>query len=90
MRSYLQPLAHHLDHPERLLLRGGDGRFFVWRGESAQSPPEEIEPRLATWLVAQERVEVLAPPLMWLHVDDLPLAAPVSSPSPSIGRDAAR
>ena len=34
--------------------------------------------------------DLLAPPLMWLHVDDLPLAAPVSSPSPSIGRDAAR
>ncbi|MDQ3044970.1 MAG: hypothetical protein M3R06_07460 [Chloroflexota bacterium] len=89
MLSYLQPVAQHLDHPERLLLRSGDGRFFVWRGESAQDRPEEIDQPLARWLVAQERIEVLPAPLMWFRVDDLPLAAPVSSPSPSIGRDVA-
>ena len=72
MPEYLQPMAQHRDHPERLLLRAASGRTFVWFGDEPRAVPEEIEPATAAWLLGQAAIRPLALPV-WLHVGDLPV-----------------
>jgi hypothetical protein len=73
MPTYLQPIAQHRRFPTRLLLRGDDDRYYVWRGDVPGAPVEEIEAGTAGWL----RGPTLTTPVeggVWLHVDDLPTA----------------
>jgi hypothetical protein len=88
MPEYLQPVAQHPDHPERLLLRSSDGRFFVWSGEDPGRLPEEIEPATARWLLQSSPLKGLTARL-WFHRDDLPLAPEPSRVSPDRSPDGA-
>jgi len=74
MPIYVQPIAQHLAHPERLLLRAEDDRAFVWLGDDPDATPEEIDPRTAAWLQTRPWLHPLPLPRFWLHVADLPLA----------------
>jgi hypothetical protein len=71
--DYLQPIAQHVDHPERLLLRDGEGRWFVWTGERPEEAPAEIPAATAEWLLTQAGLEVIEGPNVWIHKNDLPL-----------------
>ena len=83
MAIYVQPIARHLAYPERFLLRGEDGGWYVWMGTDPESSPEEIPAQIAAWLL--ERCWMLGvAPTAWVHVDDLPLAAR-RHPSPRPG-----
>jgi hypothetical protein len=73
MPAYLQPIAQHRLFPTRLLLRGDDGRDYVWLGAAPGAPIEEIAPGTARWLQASRWTEPI-PSRVWLHVDDLPIA----------------
>ena len=74
MPTYVQPIACHLVYPERFLLRGEDGGWYVWTGTAAGSVPEEIPAATAAWLL-DRRWMIYVAPTAWVHVDDLPLAA---------------
>ena len=81
MPIYVQPIAQHLAHPERLLLRTEDDRAFVWLGDDPTARPEEIDPRTAAWLQTRPWLRPLPLPRFWLHVADLPLAEVTSQES---------
>lgn len=70
--TYVQPVASHTCHPERLLVRDETGRFHLWQGtgEAMMDIPSE----LASWII--ERAEMLPLPLprLWFDVETLPLA----------------
>ena len=85
MPTYVQPIAQHRVHPERLLLAADDGRSYVWRGDDPDAGPEEIESSTATWLQRRSWLRPLPFPRFWLHVADLPLA-PVPSRESEVGR----
>ena len=70
--DYLQPIAQHVDHPERLLLRAADGRWYVWSGDRPEAKPEEVSARTAAWLLIQPGLRLLPAPHVWLHPADLP------------------
>lgn len=80
MNAYVQPIAQHARHPERLMLRGEDDRYYVWQGDDPTAEPEEIEPATAIWLLTRSALVCLAEPRVWVHVADLPLA-----PTPACG-----
>ena len=74
MHAYVQPIAQHRDHPERLLLRGANGRAYVWCGDDPAGRPEEIDRAVARWLLAGDQLRRLPGPGVWFHAADLPLA----------------
>jgi hypothetical protein len=71
--DYVQPIAQHVDHPERLLLRGADGRWYLWSGDRLESALVEIPSATAAWLLVRPALRLLPGPLVWLHPADLPL-----------------
>ena len=73
IEDYLQPIAQHTAHPERLLLRGADGRWYVWSGERPEAVPEEVSLATAAWLLVQPELRLLPAPHVWLHPADLPM-----------------
>ena len=79
LSAYLQPLAQHRHHPERLLLRGADGRAYVWFGDDPDARPAEIDRAVARWFLQGHDLIRLPSPGIWLHADDLPLAATVGA-----------
>ncbi|CAA9566354.1 MAG: hypothetical protein AVDCRST_MAG73-4165 [uncultured Thermomicrobiales bacterium] len=74
MPTYVQPIAQHRDHPERLLLRGADGRIYVWSGDDPAGSPREIDRAVARWMLAGARLRRIPGPRVWFHAADLPLA----------------
>lgn len=84
LQRYMQPVAVHGAHPERLLLADEDARWFLWMGESGLGPIE-ISRELAAYLLDLPVMWVLeASQRMWFVVDDLPVRAPLGLP---IGRE---
>ena len=73
IQDYVQPIAQHAAHPERLLLRGANGRWYVWTGERPEAAPEEIPLAMAAWLLIQPELRLLPAPHVWLHPADLPM-----------------
>src|SRR5699024_4247579 len=53
VQRYMQPVAVHRVHPERLLLTDDDGRWFVWIGEP-DAGPIGIPVTLASYLLTRE------------------------------------
>lgn len=79
MRSlYVQPIAQHREHPERLLLQAEDGGTYVWLGEDPDAAPEEIAPATAAWMLTLPCLEVLPAPRVWFQATDLPVVARVA------------
>ena len=80
LEQYIQPVAVHEMHPERLLLRDVHSRWYLWTGEEGTGP-QEIPARLGQYLMNRSEMDVLACcQRMWFLIDDLPLR-PVATPN---------
>jgi hypothetical protein len=80
LQRYLQPVAIHRMHAERLLLTDDEARWFLWMGE-ADADPIEIPARLAMYLMDRSVMHQLgATQRMWFMVSDLPVREPLSEP----------
>lgn len=75
-QRYVQPIAQHVAHPERLLLRGERNGWFLWAGQLDEDVVA-IEPALAAYILNRPEMSRLSHPRMWFSTEDLPL---VSSP----------
>jgi hypothetical protein len=73
--AYVQPVAAHPDRQEGLLLRGENGRWYVWTGDQPGAAPEEIDEATARWLIDGGQLLPFPADGPWFHVDDLPLVA---------------
>lgn len=79
LHAYMQPVAVHRLHSERLILIDGEARCYLWLGEEGTGPLE-IPQALARYLVCREEIELLdVPQRMWFVVDDLPVRARAGS-----------
>lgn len=72
-QHYVQPVAQHTTHPERLLLRDAHGEWLLWTGQSDEEPVA-IEPELAAYILDRPEIAALPAPRMWFSTADLPLA----------------
>lgn len=71
-QQYVQPVAQHVRHPERLLLRDAGDGWFLWVGQ-LDKEPVAIEPGLAAYLLDRPEIAILPAPRMWFSTADLPL-----------------
>lgn len=71
-QRYVQPIAQHLTHPERLLLRDERDCWFLWTGQLDEDVVA-IEPELAAYIFRRPEMSTLPQPRMWFATDDLPL-----------------
>lgn len=69
--TYVQPLASHAAHPERLLVRDQHGSWHLWFGDGQMmiSVPDDT----ATWILERPEMVCLDTPLHWYDVECLPL-----------------
>jgi hypothetical protein len=73
VQRYMQPVAMHHEHPERLILTDDDARWFLWMGEK-DTGPIEIPQSLALFLMDRREMQPLEMrQRMWFVLDDLPL-----------------
>lgn len=75
MVTYVQPIAQHTAHAERMLLRGEDSGWYLWTGRSDMPREDSIAPidlPLATWILTHPTMQLLPEPRCWVHLDDLP------------------
>ncbi len=56
MTNVFAVIGEHRERPERLLLLGGDGRFYTY--VTAEGPPVEVEPT-EEWALDDSPVEAL-------------------------------
>jgi hypothetical protein len=76
VKRYMQPVAVHRSHFERLLLTDDAERWFLWMGE-IDADPVEIPRELAWYLVDREELQLLElHQRMWFVVADLPVREP--------------
>jgi hypothetical protein len=73
MFAYVQPVAYHVRHPERLLVRSADGEWYLWFGDRPGCEPEDVPPAVASWMQRLPSLVPMREPHFWLHRDDLPL-----------------
>lgn len=71
--DYVQPIASHRLHPERLLLRNSTGQCSIWFGDGRE--PETIPAPLAEWLISRAEMCLLHSPMLWFDTSSLPLSA---------------
>lgn len=82
LERYMQPIAVHRTHAERLLLHDDQGNWYLWSGE-AGADPIEIPQMLGHYLMIRRELDVLAPhQRMWFVVDDLPVRADIATANP--------
>lgn len=72
-RHYVQPIACHEDHPERLLFLDVEGQAYLWHGDGRE--PELIPAPLAAWLCSRLEMCYLPDPHLWFDIESLPLVA---------------
>lgn len=73
LQVYMQPVAVHRIHSERLILTDCDARCYLWVGEEGTGPIE-IPQALACYLVGRREMQLLdVPQRMWFVVADLPV-----------------
>ena len=76
VQRYMQPVAVHRSHLERLLLTDDTDRWFLWMGEH-DADPVEIPQELAFYLLDREELQMLElHQRMWFVVADLPVGEP--------------
>lgn len=85
MDGYVQLVAQHVRHPERLVLRDEHGQYYVWTGELPDANPQEMDAATVWWLCAQPQIAPLSHVGVWFHATDLPL-----TPTAAGGRRPAR
>jgi hypothetical protein len=73
VQRYMQPVAIHRLHPERLLLTDDTDRWYVWMGE-VDTEPVEVAEDLAFYLLNRRELQPLElHQRMWFVVADLPV-----------------
>jgi len=72
LNSYVQPVASHVSHPERLLVRTQDDAFYLWPGTG--DPMIEIPTALAAWMISRPEIFTLCSPRHWFDIECLPIA----------------
>jgi hypothetical protein len=77
VQRYMQPVAVHRSHLERLLLTDDTDGWFLWMGDH-DADPVEIPQELAFYLLDREELQLLElHQRMWFVVADLPVREPV-------------
>ncbi len=71
--SYLWPVAHHRDAPERLLLRDALGTWVLWFGDGTALA--EMPDDLARWILARPEMVMLGADLVWFEHSSLPVGS---------------
>ncbi len=69
--DYVQPIASHRKHPERLLLRDDTGQCYLWHGDGREV--EAVPAPLAAWICDRPEMYQLQSPLLWFDSSSLPL-----------------
>jgi hypothetical protein len=72
-KDYVQPIASHLQFPERLLLRDNMGQCYLWFGDGRDM--ETIPASLAEWLISRTEMISLHSPMLWFDTSSLPMTA---------------
>lgn len=72
-RDYVQPVASHRQHPERLLLRDSLGEWFIWFGDGREI--ETIPAPTAMWMASRPEMYQLQSPMLWFDPSTLPVSA---------------
>ncbi len=76
VQRYMQPVAVHRSHVERLLLTDDNDEWFLWMGEH-DADPVEIPQELAFYLLDRDEMQLLElHQRMWFIVADLPVREP--------------
>lgn len=75
-QRYVQPIAQHVAHPERLLLRDERDQWYLWAGQMDEDVVE-IEAELAAYILRRPEIAALPLPRMWFATNDLPLEATI-------------
>lgn len=70
-KQYVQPVASHIQIPERLLVRNDQDQWFIWFGDGRDI--EEIPGELASWIFHRPEMQALASPRMWFDDSSLPV-----------------
>ncbi len=73
MTTYLRPIAHHRDAPERLLLKDEAGVWFLWQGDGSELV--DVSDQLALWILTRPEMVALSGPYMWFAPSSLPVAS---------------
>jgi len=71
LSTYVQPLASHMEHPERLLVRDQQGCWYLWFGDGQEMTG--ITDDLASWIAERPEMVRLAAPRHWFDIECLPL-----------------
>ncbi len=71
--SYLWPIAHHRDAPERLLLRNESGTWFLWFGDGTELV--DIPDDLVHWILDRPEMVMLGEDLVWFEHSSLPVGS---------------
>jgi len=71
--TYLRPIAHHRDAPERLLLKDETGAWFLWYGDGSELI--DVSDELATWILERPEMIALGGHYMWFEHSSLPVAS---------------
>ena len=69
--TYVQPLASHIAHRERLLVRDQHGAWHLWFGNGQRMV--DIPEATAAWMLDRPEMTCLEAPLHWYDVECLPL-----------------
>lgn len=72
--DYVKLIAFHTSCYGSLIVMDSLDHYVLWRSDAE---PEVIDDALASWLLQQDEVQVLAFPHMCFHRDDLPSAGNV-------------
>lgn len=71
LSTYVQPLASHVAHPERLLVRDQVGAWHLWFGDGQMmvSIPDDT----AAWMLERPEMACLDAPHHWYDIECLPV-----------------
>lgn len=72
INTYVQPVATHVRHPERLLVKTQDGDWALWFGNG--TPLLSVDPELGLWILERSETIVLNQPSYWFDTSSLPVA----------------
>lgn len=78
-QRYMQPVAIHRRHAERLILLDDHGDWYLWVGEEG-AEPIEIPHCMAHYLMGRREMHRLDPwQQMWFVLADLPVREPAGT-----------
>lgn len=70
-KNYLQPVASHVQCPERVLVRDEQDQWYIWFGDGRDI--EHIPDHLASWIADRPEMQILSSPRLWFEDSSLPV-----------------